>query len=152
MRKTHSCVGIMRTEARGDRQVQVSNGTETFQGLGIFKRQTYLRDGTRRQHAEWWNNGKGIGNVKMARGRKFGVWQPGKKRGGGGGGPPGGRATPGLGEGRTKVHLQSQPCLSERADKRKGEEKMEEKVVIQGLANPESRTCDGNLSRTPDPV
>jgi hypothetical protein len=47
--------------------------------------------------------------------------------------------------------LQSQPCLSERADKSGGEEKME-KVVIQGLANPESRTCNGNLSRTPDPV
>jgi hypothetical protein len=34
--------------------------------------------------------------------------------------------------------LQSQPCLSERADKSGGEEKME-KVVIQGLANPESK-------------
>jgi hypothetical protein len=32
-----------------------------------------------------------------------------------------------------------------------GEEKME-KVVIQGLANPESGTCDGNLSHTSDPV
>jgi hypothetical protein len=30
--------------------------------------------------------------------------------------------------------------------------RMVEKVVIQGLASPESRTCDGNLSRTPDPV
>jgi hypothetical protein len=27
-----------------------------------------------------------------------------------------------------------------------------ERVVIQGMANRESRTCDGNLSRTPDPV
>jgi hypothetical protein len=60
--------------------------------------------------------GKGIGNcdsnMKMARGRKFEVWQPGGKKGGGGG-----------------TH----------------------EVVSQGLANPESRTCDGNLSRTPDP-
>jgi hypothetical protein len=37
--------------------------------------------------------------------------------------------------------------LSERANKSGGEEKME-KVVIQGLANPESGTCDGNLSHT----
>jgi hypothetical protein len=45
----------------------------------------------------------------------------------------------------------TQPCLSERANKSGGEEKME-KVVIQGLANPESGTCDGNLSHTSDPV
>jgi hypothetical protein len=32
-----------------------------------------------------------------------------------------------------------------------GEEKLE-KVVIQGLANPESGTCEGNLSHTSDPV
>jgi hypothetical protein len=62
-----------------------------------------------------------------------------------------GLARPGSGEASRGVHLQSQPCLSERADKSGGEEKMEN-VVIQGLANPESRTCDGNLSRTPDPV
>jgi hypothetical protein len=56
-----------------------------------------------------------------------------------------------LDRGRREVHLQSQPCLSERANKSGGEEKME-KVVIQGLANPESGTCDGNLSHTSDPV
>jgi hypothetical protein len=69
----------------------------------------------------------------------------GKKQGGvvGGGGHAWGLASPGLGEATRKVHLQSQTCLSERADKSGGEEKME-KVVIQGLANPESRTCDGN--------
>jgi hypothetical protein len=49
----------------------------------------------------------------------------------------GGLASPGSGEARRKVDLQSQPCLSERANKSGGEEKME-KVVIQGLANPES--------------
>ena len=27
-----------------------------------------------------------------------------------------------------------------------------EKVIIQGLATPESRRCDGRFSRTPDPV
>jgi hypothetical protein len=74
-----------------------------------------------------------------------------KKGGGGRGGHAWGVASPGLGEARRKVHLQSQPCLSETADKSRGEEKME-KVVIQGLANPESRTCDCNLSCTPDPV
>jgi hypothetical protein len=84
-------------------------------------------------------------------GESSGYGSPGNKRGGGGGGHACGLASPGLGEARRRVHLQSQPCLSERADKSGGEEKME-KVVIQGLANPESRTCDGNLSRTPDPV
>jgi hypothetical protein len=85
--------------------------------------------------------------MKMARGRKFGVWQTwnseseGKKRGGGG--QVWGLASPGSGEARRKVHLQSQPCLSEGADKSGGEEKME-KFVLQGLANPESRTCDSN--------
>ena len=63
--------------------------------------------------------------MKMARGRKIGVWREKKK--------------------------QSQPCLSERANKSGGEEKME-KVVIQGLANPELGTCAGNLSHTSDPV
>jgi hypothetical protein len=91
----------------------------------------------------------------MARGRKFGVWQPWKikKKGGGegGGGHAWGLASPGSGEARRKVHLQSQPCLSERANKRGGEEKME-KVVIQGLANAESGTCDGNVRHTSDPV
>jgi hypothetical protein len=52
---------------------------------------------------------------------------------------------------RGRVNLQSKPCLSERADKSGGEEKMEN-VVIQGLANPESRTCDSKLSRATDPV
>jgi hypothetical protein len=33
-----------RAEARGDRQVQVGDGIVTFQGLGNFKCQTYLRD------------------------------------------------------------------------------------------------------------
>ena len=33
-------------------------------------------------------------------------------------------ANPGSGEARRKVHLQSQPCLSERAEKSGGEEKM----------------------------
>jgi hypothetical protein len=56
-----------------------------------------------------------------------------------------------VGNGTEVGHLQSQPYLSERADKSGGEEKIE-KVVIQGLINPESRTCDGNLSRAPDPV
>jgi hypothetical protein len=75
-----------------------------------------------------------------------------KKKGGGGGlRHAWGLASPGSREARRKVHLQSQPCWSERANKSGGEEKME-KVVIQGLANPESRTCDVNLSRTPDPV
>jgi hypothetical protein len=90
--------------------------------------------------------------MKMTRGRDFGVWQPWnsesedkKKR------QAWGLASPGSGEARRKAHSQSQPCLSERADNSGGEEKME-KAVIQGLANPESRTCDGNLSRTPDPV
>ena len=50
-----------------------------------------------------------------------------------------GLASPGSGEARRKVHLQSQPCLSERVNKSGGEEKME-KVVIQGLANPELGT------------
>jgi hypothetical protein len=35
-----------RTEARGDHQVQIGNGTETFQGLGNFKLQTYLQGGS----------------------------------------------------------------------------------------------------------
>ena len=61
----------------------------------------------------------------------------------------GGLASPGSEEARRKVDLQSQPCLSERANKSGGEEKME-KVVIQGLANPELGTCDGNLSHTSD--
>jgi hypothetical protein len=89
----------------------------------------------------------------MARGRKFGYGSPegGKKKGGGGGRHAGGLASPGSGEARRKVHLQSQPCLSERANQSGGEKKME-KVVIQGLANPESGTCDGNLSHTSDPV
>jgi hypothetical protein len=72
----------------------------------------------------------------MARRSKFGVWQPQKKQAGGG--HAWGLASPGSGEARRKVHLQSQPCLSERANKSGGEEKME-KVVIQGLANPESK-------------
>jgi len=63
----------------------------------------------------------------------------------------GGLASPGSGEARRKVHLQSQPCLSERANKSGGEEMME-KAVIQGLANPESGTCDGTLSYTSDSV
>ncbi len=66
-----------------------------------------------------------------------GVTPPPKKGGGGGGMHAGGLASPGSGEARRKVDLQSQPCLSERANKSGGEEKME-KVVIQGLANPES--------------
>ena len=70
-----------------------------------------------------------------------------KKRVGGRGRHAWGLASPGSGEARRKVHLQSQPCLSERANKSGGEEMME-KAVIQGLANPESGTCDGNLSPT----
>jgi hypothetical protein len=96
-----------------------------------------------------------VGKMKMARGRRFGVWQPWKvweeKKRGGGGKHAWGLASPGSGEARRKVHLQSQPCLSESANKSGGEEKME-KVVNQGLANPESGTCDGNLSHTSDPV
>jgi hypothetical protein len=85
-------------------------------------------------------------------GESSGCGSPKKGGGGGGGGMhAGGLASPGSGEARRKVHLQSQPCLSERANKSGGEEKME-KVVIQGLANPESGTCDGNLSHTSDPV
>jgi hypothetical protein len=75
----------------------------------------------------------------------------GKKLKGGGGSHAWGLASPGSGEARRKVYLRSQPCLNERANKSGAAEKME-KVVIQELANPESRTCDGNLSRTPDPV
>jgi hypothetical protein len=82
--------------------------------------------------------------MKMARGRKFGV-------GGGVASMGSGKPWIGGGEARRKVHLQSQPCLSERSDKSGGEETME-KVVVQGLVNPESMTCDGNLSRAPDPV
>jgi hypothetical protein len=74
-----------------------------------------------------------------------------KKGGGGKGEARMGPGKPESGEARRKVHLQSQPCLSERAHK-SGEEERLEKVVIQGLANPESGTCDGNLSYTSDPV
>ena len=55
------------------------------------------------------------------------------------------------GEARKKVHLQPQPCLSERADKSGGKEEIE-RDVIQGLATPDSRMGDGNLGCTPDPV
>ena len=55
------------------------------------------------------------------------------------GGTQGGLASPGSGEARRNLYLQSQPCLSEREDKSGGEEKMV-KGVIQGLANPESGT------------
>ena len=48
-----------------------------------------------------------------------------KKRVGGRGRHAWGLASPGSGEARRKVHLQSQPCLSERANKSVGEEKME---------------------------
>jgi hypothetical protein len=89
--------------------------------------------------------------MKMAHGRKFGVWQPWNSESEEKKGQAWGLASPGSGEARRRVNLQSQTCLSERADKSGGETKME-KVVIQGLSNPESRTCDGNLSRTPDPV
>jgi hypothetical protein len=74
--------------------------------------------------------------MKMARGRKFGVWQPwnseseGKNNRRGGRRQAWGLASPGSGEARRKVHLQSQPCLSERANKSGGEEKME-MIVIQ---------------------
>jgi len=80
--------------------------------------------------------GKGIGKDigKMARRSKFGVWQPKEKRAGEG--HAWGPASPGSGEARKKVHLQPQPCLSERADKSGGKEEME-RDVIQGLATPD---------------
>jgi hypothetical protein len=69
-------------------------------------------------------------------GESSGCGSPKKGEGGGGGGMhAGGLASPGSGEARRKVHLQSQPCLSERANKSGGEEKME-KVVIQGTGKP----------------
>ncbi len=66
---------------------------------------------------------------------------PKKKRTGGG--HAWGLAGPKSGEARKKVHLQPQPCLSERADKRGGKEEIE-RDVIQGLATPDSRMGDGN--------
>ena len=47
------------------------------------------------------------------------------------------------GEARKKVHLQPQPCLSERADKSGGKEEIK-RDVIQGLATPDSMMDDGN--------
>ena len=52
------------------------------------------------------------------------------------GGHAWGLASPGSGEARKKVHLQPQPCLSERADKSGGKEEIE-RDVIQGLATPD---------------
>jgi hypothetical protein len=82
--------------------------------------------------------------MKIARGRKFGVLQPWISESEGGKKRAWGLASPGSGGGRRRVHSQSQPCLSERADKSGGEVKME-KFVIQGL--PVGKGCDSGTGK-----
>ena len=77
----------------------------------------------------------------MARGRKFGVCQSWKVEG----------KYYGIGIGNIQMAHGIKFGVWQPWKVKEQKKKME-RVVIQGMANRESRTCDGNLSRTPDPV
>jgi hypothetical protein len=73
-----------------------------------------------------WEKVRGMAVLEGGGGKKVGGW----------GKHAWGLASPGSGEARRKVHLQSQPCLSERANKSGGEEKMEKAVIQAGTGKP----------------